>query len=270
MISAYASLNGKLIKKEDANLPIDTIELMYGFGVYENLKIRNNKLYFVSDHVKRLFYSAKQIDLKHQFKQKEVEKWIKELISKNKLETANIKMIILGGNEPKLFIFALNPLFVEKKDYRDGVKAITFKYERFAPQAKTLNMLPSYIAYQKAKEADAIDALFIDRNGNITEGTRSNFFAIKGRTLYTPPTELVLSGITRQTVLGCAQKNGYKIIEKEISLKNVFDYDGAFFTNTSGKIVPIKMIDGENFDEICLEIKNLVRLYNEYLASCKL
>ncbi|MFA4830840.1 MAG: aminotransferase class IV [Patescibacteria group bacterium] len=265
MLGPCASLNGKLIKTKDAVLPIDTIELMYGFGVYENLKIRNEKLFFVSDHVERLFYSAKQIDLQHNYKQKQVGGWIQELVKMNKIETANIKVILLGGKEPKLFIFMLNPLFVEKKDYRDGVKVITFAYERFAPQAKTLNMLPSYVAYQKAKAAGAYDALLLDRAGNITEGTRSNFFAIKGKILYTPPEKEVLSGITRKTVIDCATQNGYKIKEQDIPLTKIFDCDGAFLTNTSGKIVPIKTINKQSFAKISNELQQLRNLYNQYL-----
>lgn len=267
MIGSYASLNGKLIKTQDANLPIDTIELMYGFGVYENLKLRKGKLFFGSDHVERLFHSAKQIGLKHKFKHTEIEKWIADLTVKNKIQTANIKIILLGGDKPKLFIFMLNPLYVEKKDYRNGVRATTFEHERFAPQAKTLNMLPSYVVYQKAKASGAYDALLVDKKGNIVEGSRSNFFAIKDKTLYTPPENLVLSGITRKTVIDCARENGYDVKEKEIPLEDVFDYDGAFLTNTSGKIVPIKTIDEESFPDIPNELQQLIILYNQYLNS---
>lgn len=265
MIGKYACLNGQFIKTEETKISIDCIELMYGFGVYENLKIRKGKLFFTEDHIDRLLHSAKQIELKHSFKKQDIKNWIEKLINKNKQENANIKMILLGGNSPKLYIFMLNPLFIEKKDYRNGVKVITYKYERFLPQAKTLNMLPSYIIFSHAKKESAFDALLLNKNDEITEGTRTNFFAIKNTTLFTPAKKLVLDGITRKTVIDCATQQGYNVEENSIGIDKIFSYDGAFLTSTSSKIVPIKTIDNKSFDNISPEIKKLMKHYNNYL-----
>ena len=161
----------------------------------------------------------------------------------------------------------LNPLYIEKKDYRNGVKAITFEYERFAPTAKTLNMLPSYIIYGKAKKVGAYDVILLDKKENIIEGTRSNFFAIKNKTIYTAPAGEILAGITRKTVIECALQNKYEVKEQNIPLKEIFDFDGAFFTNTSGKIVPIKTVDEQSFNDIPEELQELGQLYNEYLSN---
>ena len=135
------------------------------------------------------------------------------------------------------------------------------------PQAKTLNMLPSYLIFKKVKEKEAFDALFLDKQNNIIEGTRSNFFAIKDKTLYTTTVEKVLAGVTRQTVIDCTKKNNYKIIEQDINLIDVFNYEGAFLTNTSGKIIPIRKIDNKEFANICGSLKELIKLYNTYLNN---
>ncbi|MFA6427317.1 MAG: aminotransferase class IV [Candidatus Magasanikbacteria bacterium] len=264
----YCSLNGQLIQRADAKLAVDHIEFAYGFGVYENLKVRKKFVYFIDDHVDRLFHSAEVIGLDHFLKKDEIKKWMYNLIEKNNISDSNIKIILVGGKSAKdalLYIFTLAPKFVEKKEYREGVKTITYPYERFMPEAKTLNMLPSYIIFKKAQEQKCFDALLIDHNGNVTEGTRSNFFTIKDKKLYTPPVETVLDGVTRRTVIDCAEKNGYEIIEQEIALKNIFDFDGAFFTNTSGKIVPIRMINETSFNMITDEIKTLQTCYDKYL-----
>jgi branched-subunit amino acid aminotransferase/4-amino-4-deoxychorismate lyase len=128
-------------------------------------------------------------------------------------------------------------------------------------------MLPSYIIYKHAQKVDAYDALLIDQNGNITEGTRSNFFVIRDKTLYTPPISKVLNGITRRTVIECANQNGFEVIEQDIPLETVFNYDGAFLTNTSGKIVPIKTIDTQSFTEISRELIKLMKQYVNYLDA---
>ncbi|HAT03595.1 MAG TPA: hypothetical protein DCS29_02335 [Candidatus Magasanikbacteria bacterium] len=266
----YSSLNGQLIPHDEAKLPVDHIEFAYGFGVYENLKIRKGIVYFIDDHIDRLFYSAKIIGLGHELKKDEIKQWIHTLIEKNETQDSNIKIILIGGKtalDALLYIFILAPKFVEKKEYRDGVKAISYSYERFLPQAKTLNMFPSYIIFKKAQKQKAFDAILIDHKGNVTEGTRSNFFVIKNKTLYTPPIAQVLDGVTRRTVIDCAQKNEYEIIEQDILFKNMFEYDGAFFTNTSGKIVPIQTVDDTSYPSITPEIKNLIHLYDNYLCT---
>ena len=265
MLGKYCIHNGKLIKSDKAKISIDNIEFTYGFAVYENLKVRNGKVYFLVEHVERLFHSAGIIGLKHDFSDEQIEDWILLLTKKNKIESANVKVLLIGGEKPDLYIQNLAPKFLDKKYYKKGVSVITYNFERFLPVAKTLNMLPSYIIYKKASESRAHDALLIDKNGHITEGTRSNFFVIKGKTLYSAPVEKVLDGVTRRTVIDCAEKNGYKLVETDIKLDEVFDYDGAFLTHTSGKIVPIRTIDDKSYPEICENLKDLINFYNNYL-----
>jgi len=267
MLGKYIIHNGKFIKVDKAKISIDNIEFTYGFAVYENLKVREGKVYFIVEHVERLFHSAGIIGLIHNFIPDQIEEWILSLVKKNKIETANIKMLLIGGENPDLYIMMLAPKFLDKKYYKQGVKVITYNYERFLPQTKTLNMLPSYLIYKKAVEVGAHDALLVDHVGYVAEGTRSNFFVIKDKTIYSAPVEKVLDGVTRRTVIDCAEKNGYKLVEIDIRLDDVFNYNGAFLTHTSGKIVPIKTIDNKSFSEICESLKNLIKLYNEYLNN---
>lgn len=266
MLGEYCIHNGKFIRAEEAKISIGNIEFSYGFGVYENLKVRGGKIYFADEHVERLFNSAQVIGLQHNFKE-EIIKWLVSLVVKNKVEAANIKILLIGGEKPDLYILTLSPKFLDKKYYRHGVKVITYQYERFLPQAKTLNMLPSYLIYKKAVESGAHDALLVDKQGYITEGTRSNFFVLKKKTIYTAPAEKVLAGVTRKTVIDCVRQNGYEVVEKNIKLSEVLKYSGAFLTHTSGKIVPIRNIDGREFPEIDEDLRELMRLYDAYLDA---
>lgn len=267
MPNNFVSINGKITDPKEAVLPVDNIELNYGFGVYENIRYRNHTIYFVDEHLNRLLHSAKTIGLAHHFEKKQIRTWTIELIKKNEIESGNIKILLIGGEESMLYIMALAPKYPDKKIYKEGVKAITAIYERYLPEAKTLNMLPSYILYKKAVEQNAYDAILCDKEGNIHEGTRSNIFFIKEKKLYTPATETVLNGVTRTGVIACATKLGYTIIEEDIALKNIAAYDGAFFTNTSGKIIPIKEIGTHTFGPIPSETAELIKSFDEYLEQ---
>lgn len=267
MIGEFFIKNGELLPALEGVISIDHLELFYGFGVYELVKVRHQKAHLLSDHAERLTNSAKIIGLEHEFTAEKIGEWAEKLLEANKIEAANLKMILLGGSSPAeamLNMFLTAPRFVEKKEYRDGVKVITVKHERFLPQAKTLNMLPSYLAYREAQKSGAFDALFIDHENKVHEGTRTNFFAIQGTALITPPLEVVLGGITRQTVIECARQNGYVIEEKLLSVAEIKELDGAFITNTSGGIVPIKQIDEFAYPEVALEIQKLRKLYEDF------
>lgn len=270
MLGTHFLHNNQLLPITQANLPLDNIEFSYGFGVYETLRVRNTQAVFIHEHIERLFYSAQIIGIEHTFDTQYVFNAVNQLLQKNNIEVANLKVLLIGGRtkqDATLYAFLLAPKFLEKKEYREGISVITFEHERFLPQAKTLNMLPSYIAYQKAHAAAAFDALLIDRHQNITEGTRTNFFALKEKTLFTPPLAQVLDGITRRHVIACALQNGYMLKEEIIPLKNIFDYDGAFLTNTSGGIIPIRTIDGQSFSQICDTLKNLQTVFEEFRSE---
>lgn len=267
MIGPYFSLNGELLPVDRAVLPVDNMKLTYGFGVYETFRLRHGNISFTEEHVDRLFHSATCISLEHPFSKEEIQSWLQNLVQANGADAATVKMLLLGGKTKEtasLYIFFVGPKFLEKKEYREGVRVITFEHERFLPQAKTLNMLPSYIAYTRAQRDGAYEALFIDRDGNVREGTRSNFFAIKGSVLYTPPKEVVLDGITRRTVIECVREHGWATEETQLPLAEIFTFDGAFLTNTSHKIIPVKTIANKSFKQI---VENIILLRQWYDAT---
>src|SRR5262249_33182881 len=149
-----------------------------------------------------------------------------------------------------LYILCLNPLFPDKKMYRDGVACTTYPYERPFPHAKTLNMLQSYLAYRDAVKKGAYDALLINGRDEITEGTRSNFFCIKNKTIVSPPESEILLGVTRDHVLKVAAEKEFNVEERAIRKDDLAQFDGAFLTSTSSNILPIRAIDEFTFAEV--------------------
>ena len=267
----YFSKNGKLLPVSTATISLDSIEFQYGFGVYETLKVRNGILYFAKEHVNRLLESAKIITLGHSFSAENIIAFIKALIVKNTIESCNIKILLIGSKIPEdslLIILPLAPLFPDRKLYSNGVSVETVHYERFLPNAKTLNMLPSYLFYMKASKNGHYDALYVNSNDCILEGTRTNFFGLQGTALITPPKECVLDGVTRQTVIAVAKKNGFSIKEEKIPLNKIASLDGAFLTSTSSKIIPIRQIDLFQL-AIPAKLKDLMQMYDAFLQASK-
>lgn len=267
----YFSKNGEILPIKEAVTPVSSIEYAYGFGVYETIRLSNGVIYFLKDHLERLEESAQIINLDHNFTPGDITVYISDLISKNNIQTCNLKLLLIGAprkENAQLFILCLNPLFPDRKLYRDGADFITYNYERAFPHAKTLNMLQSFLAYKKANEAGSYDALLINREGNITEGTRTNFFCIKDKTIYTPPEKDILLGVTRKAILKVALEDGYEIQEKNIKIQDIENYDGAFISSTSSKIIPIKKIDNLALKHYPDTLRNLMNKYSDFLDKC--
>lgn len=262
--------NGEILPVSQAVVPLASIEYAYGFGVYETIRVAHGKAYFLDEHLHRLFRSAEIIGVEHSFTAPAIKKGIGELMAKTEAQAYNIKLLLVGGagkDEASLFGLCSNPLFPDKKLYIEGASAITYEYERPWPHAKSLNMLPSFLAYKKAKEAGAYDALLVNHGGYITEGTRTNFFCIRGRTIYTPPEKEILLGVTRKMLIRVAELNGYEIKEENIKPEDVKNYDNAFISSTSSRVMPLRRIDSQELPLPGEDLKNLMRLFDEFLAQ---
>ena len=229
----YFSSNGKLLPISQATISLSNIEYAYGFGVYETVRVNNGIAYFLSEHVSRLLKSAEIISLEHTFTTDLVSDAIDALIKANDVATCNIKILLIGGpahEDALLYALCFNPLFPDRKLYQAGAHFITYTYQRLYPGAKTLNMLPSYLAYREAKQNGAYDALLTDHNGSITEGTRTNFFGVRGNTIFSAPEIDILPGVMRRAVITVAKRNNFDIQVNAIHPQKLAQYDGAFVT----------------------------------------
>jgi branched-chain amino acid aminotransferase len=271
MQTEYFSHNGQVRPINVAIIPLGNIEYSYGFGVYETIRVLHGIIYFLQEHLIRLFESAAMIGLEHEFGVGGIEDHIHVLLTANKLEDCNIKMLLIGGRTAKqsnLYILTLNPLYPDRKLYRDGAHLVTYNYERFLPHAKTLNMLPSYLAYKQASKAGAYDALLIDRSNCITEGSRTNFFALKSRTIISPPESKILLGVMRSVVLQVAKSLQISIVERDIALDELAFFDAAFLTSTSSKVMPIRSIDDSILPAMPEILRSLMGGLDMFLKNC--
>ncbi|MBN2101540.1 MAG: aminotransferase class IV family protein [Candidatus Aenigmarchaeota archaeon] len=267
MEAGFAIKNGELIRKEDANISVYNKSFFFDFVVYSNIKVVNGNMFIPELEIEKLFQSAKKIGIKHGFSKKIILEWMRILIKKNNIENALVRLLLIGPDmdtETILFLFPVGLTFYPKKFYSKGVKVITFQGERLFPTAKTKSLLLNFIAYREASGKGAVDALLIDRNGNIAEGTRTSFFAVKGDTLIAPPDDNVLEGVTRKIILEIAPQI-MKIKKQKISLKEIKNYDFLILSGTTLGIMPISHVDNKRLEIRNPEkLKHLQKIFREY------
>jgi branched-chain amino acid aminotransferase len=264
----YAIFNGKIIEQKNANIPIADKGYWFDFTVYSSIKVIQSKIFFAKYHIDRLFESAELIGINHQFSKKETIEWLDLLVKKNKIKDALLRIVLIGdvdvNKEAKLYIFSVGGLtYYPHVLYKKGAKVITYHGERRIAQAKTKDLLLSLLAFRQAKKAGALDALMVDHDGNIREGTRSNFFAIINNKIITPPKDKVLEGITKKFVLEVA-KDRFEIIETDIPLKDIDKYDEFFITSTSMNVMPISQIDDFEIKTKFEKTRLIGKLFKDY------
>ncbi len=271
MSNDYFSHNGTVLPSKQAIVRLDNIQYSYGFGVYETLRVTRGVVFFMREHVERLFESARIIGLEHHFDATLIKDSIADVLKAGGTTDCNLKMLLIGGQKPQsadLYILVLNPLYPDRKLYRNGAHSVSYRYERYLPHAKTLNMLPSYLAYRTARMAGAYDALLVNSAGCITEGSRTNFFCIQGKTIVSPPESELLLGVMRAAVLKVAHENNYTYIERDIPISSLEKYDGAFLTSTSSKIIPLRSVDNLKLPNPPEALHVLEDKLDEFLKSC--
>jgi branched-chain amino acid aminotransferase len=266
---SYFSHNGKLLPAQQAVVPLSNIEYSYGFGVYETIRVARGVTYFLEEHAKRLMQSAQIIGLGHTFDEAFIRDAVSSLVKRTDVPAYNLKVLLIGGVTPEqadLYITCLNPHFPERKLYRTGVTLISERAERLFPQAKSLNMFTSYTAYRRAQQLGAHDALLVNQAGCITEGTRTNFFGLQDRTLFTPPGADCLHGVTRHNVMEVARKQGFTIEETPMRLDEVHHYESIFVTSTPAKIMPVRAIDEQVWDQpVSSALGELMKAYDQFI-----
>ena len=229
---------------------------LFADGVYESIRTYNGKLFRFKDHLDRLKKNIKEIRI--DFKEFDsLENIIYELIKKNNIESEALVylQITRGSAIPRTHSFPkekISPtLFVSVKEFTEdfeeqskGVKVILQEDIRWLRcDIKSTSLLPVVLASQKATEENAVEAILV-RDGLITEGTHTNFFAVKDETIFTAPkSRIILEGITRKVVLEFCEKFKIECCEEFINKDDLKSFDEFFITSTTKEITPVISID---------------------------
>ena len=255
-------LNDKIIPIEEPCLSPFDRGFLFADGVYESIRTYNKKLFRYEEHLARLKRSLNEIRI--DFKElNSLENIIYELIKKNHIEgeTLVYLQITRGTTLQRTHSFPkekITPtLFVSVKEFKEdneeqlkGVKVILQEDVRWLRcDIKSISLLPVVLANQKAIDEGAEEAILV-RDGLITEGTHTNFFAVKDETIYTAPrSKLILNGITREIILEFCKKFKIDFKEEFISKDNLKNFTEFFITSTTKEITPVTTIDYWNVNE---------------------
>jgi branched-chain amino acid aminotransferase len=244
-------VNGQFVEENQAKISVNDLSVLRGFGVFDFLRTYNGFPFHLDEHLNRLERSARLIGLQLPHSTAKIKEIVQETLGRNKHKESNIRLVVTGGLStdsitpglsPQLLIMVSSVKEMPREWYSDGAKVITSHVERFLPGAKSINYIPAILCQREARIQQAIEAVYVDRNGYMLEGTTSNFFAFIGDTLVTPPCNRVLPGITRQVVLKLAEKE-YTTIERELHKDEVRLIDEAFIASSVKEVVPIVTID---------------------------
>lgn len=230
--------------------------------IYEVLRVIEGKPLFLESHLNRMRNSFELINEKFELGYEEIRGKIKELIKLEKKAEGNIK-ITYGVHEKLLKVFFIEHSYPSAEMYKNGVDTILYFGERENPNAKVINTDFREKVNQEIKNKNVYEAILVDSKGNITEGSRSNIFMVKENSILTSPVKAVLPGVTRGEIINIARKLGISVKEIEYSYLDIKELDGMFISGTSPKILPIRMVDGINFNANNRIIDELIKAYDK-------
>lgn len=233
--------------------------------IYEVIRVISGVPLFLERHLERLEASARLTGRTVKPVADSIEKGVFQLIKANGSPDKNIKIIVynLENSSPDYMAYFIQSNYPSPAEYQNGVKAILLNAERANPNAKIVNSGFKERVAAALSDADAYEALLVNSEKEITEGSRSNMFFVKDGIVLTAPKGNVLIGITRVCVFELCESLGIKISEKPIPTSMLKEMDGVFMTGTSPKILPINTIDDMSFNSADNKtIKALMKAYD--------
>lgn len=237
-------LNGKFINARHAKISVFDPGFLYGDGIFETLRTYRGKIWELSEHLERLYESARMRGWKLTWPRDEIANAVKKTVEKNNYPESRVRITITPGvKQPTLFIWAQPLEKISNTAYERGVSVVTFPLERPFPQMKTTSIQPLLVARAEMAKRRAFEALLINRKGLITEGTWTNFFIVKKKIILTPKLG-VLHGTTRSTLLRLARPL-FRAKQKDITRRELMVADECFLTNAPKGIIPVVKVDGE-------------------------
>lgn len=256
--------DGELVPWRDANIHVLTHSLHYGVGVFEGIRAyktdNGTAVFRLKEHTQRLFGSAKILGMEIPHTEDEINKAILETIKANDLESAYIRPLSFYGSEG-MGLRADNlkvhtsiaawewGAYLGAENLEKGIRIKTSSYSRhhvnvaMCKAKATGNYINSVLALQEAQKDGYDEALLLDTDGFVAEGSGENFFLVNNGIIYTPELSSALNGITRATVIQLAEDLGIEIREKRITRDEVYIAEEAFFTGSAAEVTPIRELD---------------------------
>ena len=255
--------DGEIVHSNEANVHVLTHTLHYGLGVFEGVRAyetpEGTKIFRLNDHTERLFSSARAVDLEIPYSIDEINKAQVEIVKINKLKEAYIRPMCfygsgsLGLRADDLKVHTIVaawewPSYMAPEVFEKGIKVKISSYKRergnLVSRSKVNgNYVKSMMALKEALKEGYDEALLLDTENYISEGSGENLFAVKNEELFTPSLDASLDGITRKAIISLAEELGMKVNVIDLSESDITSSDELFFTGTAAEVVPITQVN---------------------------
>jgi branched-chain amino acid aminotransferase len=253
-------LNGELLPSDQ----FDNSLVYEGDSIYEVIRMIKGNPVFFHDHMERLESSIRIRQKEPLAKIGDLRKDIISLVKTEKRKDINLKIVFNYNQDSNNYlVYFIEPIYPSEEQYKKGVKGILFYAERKDPESKVINHKLRSSIYHKLILEGGYEALLVNEENQITEGSRSNIFFLKGDTLTTAPDDKILNGITRKHILDICHGHKIKVKFMCVPVDSIQDYDAAFMTGTSPMVLQFYCIGDIYFNVRIALIENLRRLYFE-------
>jgi branched-chain amino acid aminotransferase len=257
-------LDGRMVPWRDARVHVLTHTLHYGMGVFEGVRAyetgEGTAIFRLEDHTRRLFNSARILGMKIPFEAEELNGVQRAVVRENGLKTAYIRPMCFFGSEgmglraDNLKVHVMVAAwtwgsYLGEENMTRGIRIHTSSYSRHHVNVTMCkakangNYMNSMLALQEAMACGYDEAMLLDTEGYVAEGSGENIFIVRDGVLYTPDLTSALDGITRRTIFTLAEEEGIRVVEKRITRDEVYVADEAFFTGTAAEVTPIREVD---------------------------
>ena len=258
--------DGELVPWRDAKIHVLTHTLHYGMGVFEGVRAyetgdHGTCIFRLKEHTDRLFRSAHILRMDMPYSKDELNEAQRLVVRENNLQEAYLRPMAFLGSEGmglradnlKVHVIVASwhwPSYMSPEAKKLGIKVRTSSFTRhhvnitMCKAKANGNYINSMLALREALDSGCDEALLLDNEGYVTEGSGENFFMVYDGVIYTPELTSCLDGITRKTIFQLAAECGYQVREKRITRDEVYVADEAFFTGTAAEVLPIRELDG--------------------------
>ncbi len=236
--------------------------------IYEVFRVIDGIPLFIEDHLDRFFETVRLAGADSVCKRLQLLNDVQSVIRANGRDEGNIKISIAPGKSgnSNLLIYYTPHIYPTERQFAMGVAVKLLEAERNNPNAKVMD-IPLRAETDKIKHKDEVyEVLLVDRNGFVTEGSRSNVFFISGDEVITPPLESVLPGITRKQIIGLCEASQIKISETAIHSIDLNRFNALFISGTSRKVLPVNRVDELTFDVNNRLMKRIADLFSNHVA----
>ncbi|MDM8533416.1 aminotransferase class IV [Clostridiaceae bacterium HSG29] len=253
--------NGKFLNENEMTKTSPLSDgVMYGYGLFETVKIKNSKPVFLDEHLKRLRDGLTKLNITFIYSDKKIIEIIDKLIKINRFDGALKITVIKNKNMCDLILMMRKSNYLYK-DYQKGFNLKISDVKRNSTSKivglKTINYLENILEFKNAKNEGFDEILFFNEKNKLCEGAISNIFIVKNKKLYTPSLENgLLSGIMRMKVI---KESDLEVIETDIDKEFLESSDEIFLTNSLMEVMPVKTIKGIDYNCRKFEISNYIR-----------